>query len=117
MRRAERIAKVEQGLLDACAQARRTGLTIVCEAFDVERAGRTIGVCAMGAANWAKVDLALSSGPRLSGEYDAIEAGFDGTPWRDVKRQAGDVVLDRDFYKLGLRLRKALAPVRAGLLS
>lgn len=103
---ARRVDRVEAAL-DLCIAAARTkGLRIVRHAFEDGD-----DVCALGAYNRAasvldspSLDLSKRN---LDGEWDAIEHGWDGTPWKDAQASFYSTegsFLSRAFYNLGVRL-------------
>lgn len=112
MRRAERIAAIEAGLLASAREARRRGLTIIygagevpggcCVTHSLDHSGR------IGHARLPFCDGDL----QMCMEWDGIETGFDGDRLRDSLTQDGHPV-DRDFWRMGKRLRKVLRPVHA----
>lgn len=119
---ARRVARVEAALDLCIARARGLGYRIVRDIFEsdgAEEAGIKPGVCALAAYNLtapllvgtgifkgggASLDL---SERNLDGEWDAIEAGWDGTPWHTARAQFTPFdgsFLSRTFYALGVRL-------------
>lgn len=118
IRRAGRV----EAALDLCiARARGLGRRIVRNAFEVDEveadeehgiAARAPGVCALAAYNLTAgmlvgTGIFLDGGTNLDlsrknldGEWDAIESGWDGTPWPVARAQC----LSRVFYDLGVKL-------------
>ncbi len=119
MRRLDRIATIERGLLANAHAAQRRGMLIVCEAGDVdedgEGVGPRVGCCVTHAVEYTgqpEPRLPFSRGDRrMLAEWDGIEAGFDGVPLR-LARTGDDRRVDPDFWRMGKRLRKRLRPVR-----
>ncbi len=119
MTREERIAIIESTLLAAAEEARGAGYVIVSDDFIVNQ-GSWYGCCALGAFELSKTPgplplLALDDDAAPS-EWDGIEHGFDGIPYRSATGQNG-VLVPRDFWELGQRLREQLQPVRAADLG
>lgn len=106
------------------ADARARGYRIVRHAFEVpgqeSHAHGWVpvkpGVCALAAYNLsgAKESLGFSD-TNIDGEWDAFEAGWDGTPWDSALRSFWNraelpAFLSRAFYDLGRRMSEKHKP-------
>lgn len=124
MRRADRIAAIEEGLWRAAWEAREVGLVLVYGVAEVQSTdGRVIGCCVTHALDHAPTFAGRKGRPLpfsqrdIGDEFDAIEGGWDGTPfntWQgpiSVRRQTPGAPYD--FYRMGVRLRKRLGSVPA----
>lgn len=110
MTRVERIVLCEVTLLASAKAAKSKGIQIICNAYQSER-----GCCAMATLDIVPRSISdrmpmLDSGTETAREYEGIETGFDGIPYRKARTQEGAPV-SRDFWRLGRRLRLRLRPV------
>lgn len=111
-----RAVACETILIAAADAAVARGIVIICDAFEVDG-----GCCVLGTMTGpSQLPLSKETSTSARGvtvnhfseEWDAIECGFDGIPFRAARTQSG-MVPPVAFWNLGIRLRKALHPVRA----